>query len=162
MKICDRRVTKELRVKSRPPRTAPKRARYRGFSILPNRKSVIVVDDDPDMLRGLHRLLRQYGFKVAPFDSIESFQKRADLDAAFCIVLDVNLGDGSGIELSQRLSERGASLPIIFITGNDSDATRNAALQSGCAAYLTKPFPAQSLLEPIRRALALLSDIGLP
>ena len=96
------------------------------LSILPNRKSVIVVDDDPDMLRGLHRLLRQYGFKVALFDSVESFQNRADLDAAFCIVLDVNLGDGSGIELSQQLSERGASLPIILITGNDSDATRNA------------------------------------
>jgi len=127
------------------------------LSILPNRKSVIVVDDDPDMLRGLHRLLRQYGFKVALFDSVESFQNRADLDAAFCIVLDVNLGDGSGIELSQQLSERGASLPIILITGNDSDATRNAALQSGCAAYLTKPFPAQSLIEPIRKALAALT-----
>ena len=124
---------------------------------MPNRKSVIVVDDDPDMLRGLHRLLRQYGFKVALFDSIESFQNRADLDAAFCIVLDVNLGDGSGIELSKRLTEQGASLPIIFITGNDSDATRSAALQSGCAAYLTKPFPAQSLIEPIRTASATLT-----
>jgi len=106
------------------------------------------------MLRGLHRLLRQYGFKVALFDSVESFQNRADLSAASCIVLDVNLRDGSGIELRRQLSERDASLPIIFITGNDSDATRNAALQSGCAAYLTKPFPAQSLIEPIRRALA--------
>lgn len=118
---------------------------------------MIVVDDDPDMLRGLHRLLRQYGFKVALFDFIESFQNRADLDAAFCIVLDVNLGDGSGIELSKRLTEQGASLPIIFITGNDSDATRSAALQSGCAAYLTKPFPAQSLIEPIRTASATLT-----
>jgi FixJ family two-component response regulator len=121
---------------------------------LPNRKSVIVVDDDPDMLRGVNRLLRQYGFKVALFDSIESFQNRADLDAAFCIVLDINLNDGSGIELRQRLSERGVSLPIIFITGNDSDAIRAAALKSGCAAYLAKPFPAQSLIDPIRRASA--------
>jgi FixJ family two-component response regulator len=157
MKICDRRVTKELRVKFRPPRTGAEARTVQRLSILPNRKSVIVVDDDPDMLRGLHRLLRQYGFKVALFDSVESFQNRADLDAAFCIVLDVNLGDGSGIELSQQLSERGASLPIILITGNDSDATRNAALQSGCAAYLTKPFPAQSLIEPIRKASAALT-----
>ena len=119
---------------------------------MPNRKSVLVVDDDPDMLKSFHRLLRQYGFKVVLFDSVESFQNRADLDAAFCIILDVNLGDGSGIELRQRLSERGVLLPVIFITGNDSDATRNAALQSGCAAYLTKPFPAPSLIEPISKS----------
>jgi FixJ family two-component response regulator len=124
---------------------------------LPDRKTVIVVDDDPDMLKGLHRLLKHHGFKVTAFDSVESFQNRADLNAAFCIVLDVNLGDGSGIELRRRLSERGNSLPIIFITGNDSDATRAAALQSGCAAYLAKPFTAQSLIEPIRKASAALT-----
>ena len=124
---------------------------------MPNRKSVIVVEDDPAMLRGVGRLLRQYGFKVALFDTIESFQDRADLDAAFCLVLDINLNDGSGIELRQRLSARAASLPVIFITGNDSETTRAAALRSGCAAYLTKPFAAQSLIDPIRRASA-----GLP
>jgi FixJ family two-component response regulator len=99
-------------------------------------------------------LLRQHGFKVAVFDSIESFQNRADLDAAFCIILDINLSDGSGIELRRRLSERGVSLPVIFITGNDSDTTRIAALESGCAAYLSKPFSAQSLIDPIRSASA--------
>ena len=119
---------------------------------MPNRKSVIVVDDDPDMLRGVNRLLRHHGFNAAMFDSVESFENRADVDDAFCIVLDINLNDGSGIELRLRLSERGVSLPVIFITGNDSDTTRAAALQSGCAAYLPKPFPAQSLIDPIRRA----------
>ena len=45
--------------------------------------------------------------------------------------------------------------PIVYITGNDSEATRMAALASGCLAYLTKPFTAQSLIEPIERAAAL-------
>ena len=121
---------------------------------MPNRKSVIVVDDDPNMRRGINRLLRHHGFKAAVFDSVESFENRADLDNAFCIVLDINLNDGSGIELRRRLSEQGISLPVIFITGNDSDTTREAALQSGCAAYLPKPFQAQSLIDPIRRASA--------
>ena len=112
------------------------------------------MDDDPDMLRGVDRLLRHHGFKAAVFDSVESFENRADLDNAFCIVLDINLNDGSGIELRRRLSEQGISLPVIFITGNDSDTTREAALQSGCAAYLPKPFQAQSLIDPIRRASA--------
>jgi len=69
-------------------------------------------------------------------------------------VLDVNLGDGSGIELYHWLTETGVSMPVIYITGNDSDATRMAAMASGCVAYLTKPFPAQSLIEPIKRAAA--------
>jgi FixJ family two-component response regulator len=123
--------------------------------ILTNRKSVILVDDDPAILRSVGRLLEQYGFSVAVFDSVEAFQTRADLDDAFCIVLDINLKDGSGIELRRRLSELGVRLPVIFITGNDSVATRDAALQAGCAAYLAKPFPARSLIEPIRRAAAI-------
>ncbi|MGB6400562.1 MAG: response regulator [Bradyrhizobium sp.] len=119
-----------------------------------NRKAVFVVDDDPGMLRGLKRLLREYGFDAVLFNSAEAFQSQANLDDAFCIVLDVNLHDSSGIDLRQQLKSRGISVPVIYITGNDSDATRAAALGSGCSAYLTKPFPAQSLIDPIEKASA--------
>jgi len=120
-------------------------------------RAVFVVDDDPGMLRSVKRLLRQYGFEAVLFDSAEAFQRRANFDDAFCVVLDINLTDGSGIELKQRLSGRGIELPVIFITGNDSDATRAAALASGCSAYLTKPFPAQSLIDSIKKAAAALA-----
>jgi CheY-like chemotaxis protein len=43
-------------------------------------------------------------------------------------------------------------VPIIYITGNDNSATRKAALQSGCLAYLTKPFSAAALAENLGRA----------
>ena len=69
-------------------------------------------------------------------------------------MLDINLSDGSGIELRHQLADRGVMAPVIYITGNDSDATRMAALASGCLAYLTKPFSAQALIEPIQRAAA--------
>jgi FixJ family two-component response regulator len=62
-------------------------------------------------------------------------------------VLDINLGDGSGIELRHRLAEAAMSLPVTYITGNDSDAMRMAAMAYGCIVYLTKPFSAQSLSE---------------
>jgi DNA-binding response OmpR family regulator len=45
-------------------------------------------------------------------------------------------------------------VPVIYITGNDNPATRMAALESGCIAYLTKPFSAKSLIEPLERASA--------
>jgi CheY-like chemotaxis protein len=45
-------------------------------------------------------------------------------------------------------------VPVIYTTGNDSPAVRKSALQSGCLAYLTKPFSAKSLIEPLKRASA--------
>jgi FixJ family two-component response regulator len=116
---------------------------------LPNRKAVFVVDDDPSTLRGVERLLRQYGFEAILFNSAQSLRNHADFETACCIILDINLNDGSGIDLRNQLAAAGISLPVIYITGNDSDATRMAALQSGCIAYLTKPFLAKSLIEPI-------------
>jgi len=102
----------------------------------------------------MKRLLREHGFDVVLFDSAEALRKHDSFGEAFCIVLDINLNDGSGIDLRRQLAAAGVSLPVIYITGNDNDATRMAALQSGCMAYLTKPFPAKSLIEPIELASA--------
>jgi FixJ family two-component response regulator len=122
---------------------------------LTHRKVVFVVDDDPSMLKGLRRLLRQYGFEAVPFETAMALKDHGDFAQAFCIVLDINLSDGSGIELRHQLAESGVALPVIYITGNDSDAKRMAAMESGCIAYLTKPFTAQALIEPIEIAAAL-------
>jgi FixJ family two-component response regulator len=121
---------------------------------LDQREVVFVVDDDPSMLKGMRRLLKQYGFDTVPFETAKALQDHDDFARAVCLVLDINLGDGSGIELCHRLAEAGVSVPVIYVTGNDSDATRTAAMTSGCVAYLTKPFTAESLIEPIRRVAA--------
>jgi FixJ family two-component response regulator len=119
-----------------------------------HRKAVFIVDDDPSMLKGMRRLLKQHGFEAVPFETAKALRDHNGFDQALCIVLDINLSDGSGIELRHQLADRGVMAPVIYITGNDSDATRMAALASGCLAYLTKPFSAQSLIEPIQRAAA--------
>jgi len=106
------------------------------------------------MLKGMRRLLKQYGYDTIPFETAKSLRDYDDFNRAFCIVLDVNLSDGSGIDLRHHLADLGIELPVIYITGNDSHATRMAALASGCLAYLTKPFTARSLIEPIERAAA--------
>jgi FixJ family two-component response regulator len=114
---------------------------------------VLVVDDDAAMLRSLARLLRQFGYASLLFPSAEAFENHGDFDEAVCILLDIHLGDVSGIELRHRLKANGNSVPVIYMTGNDSPAVRMAAHQSGCLAYLTKPFSTRSLMEPIERAL---------
>ena len=106
------------------------------------------------MLRGVKRLLSAHGYNSVLFSSAEDLHKHDDFDQALCVVLDINLKDASGIEVNHRLKSAGVSLPVIFITGNDSPATRMAAMASGCLAYLTKPFVARSLIEPIERVAA--------
>ena len=115
---------------------------------------VLVVDDDASMLRTLARLLRQFGYASLLFPSAEAFENHGDFDEAVCILLDIHLGDVSGIELRHRLKANGNSVPVIYMTGNDSPAVRMAAHQSGCLAYLTKPFSTRSLMEPLERASA--------
>jgi FixJ family two-component response regulator len=114
---------------------------------------VLVVDDDPAMLRSMARLLRAFGYASLLFPSAEAFENHSDFDEVVCVLLDIDLGDVSGIELRHRLKARGNSVPIIYMTGNDSPAVRMAAHQSGCLAYLTKPFSAKSLIEPLERVL---------
>ena len=121
---------------------------------MPNQSVVFVVDDDPDMLRGVKRLLRQYGYDSVLFPSAEALEEHDDFEEAFCIILDINLNGGSGIELRHRLKAAGISVPVIYMTGADNPAVRMAAFQSGCLAYLTKPFSAKALIEPVERASA--------
>jgi FixJ family two-component response regulator len=125
-----------------------------GASTLPRRKVVLVVDDDPSVLKGLERLLRAHGLDVELFDSAESFRLRANIDDALCLILDINLTGKSGIELRRELTAAGAPLPVIFMTANDSAATCQAAQAAGCVAYLAKPFPATLLMNAIAMASA--------
>ena len=106
------------------------------------------------MLRSVARLLRQFGYASLLFSSAEAFAKHGDFENALCVLLDINLGDGSGIDLRHRLKAAHISVPVIYMTGNDNPAIRVAAHQSGCLAYLTKPFSARSLIEPLERASA--------
>jgi FixJ family two-component response regulator len=125
------------------------------MSFLPDRNLVLVVDDDAAVLRAVKRLLRRHGYDSVLFPSAEAFKNHSDFEKVVCIILDINLNDGSsGIELRHHLKAAGISVPVIYMTGNDDPAVRVAALQSGCVAYLAKPFSAKLLIEPLKRGSA--------
>ncbi|MGY3037737.1 FixJ family two-component response regulator [Bradyrhizobium sp. USDA 4354] len=88
----------------------------------------------------MNRLLREYGYDATLFDSAGALLQHRNFDQALCIVLDIDLAGHSGIDLRRQLADRGIAVPIIFVTGNDSEVWRSAAVMSGCAAYLNKPF----------------------
>jgi FixJ family two-component response regulator len=120
------------------------------------RKVVFVVDDDPGFRKSIALLLSKCGFSPELYPSAEAFLSTAKFTRTrnSCVVVDIQLGGMSGIELGKQLERAGHALPIIYITGNDNDAARKAALEQGCIAYLTKPFAAKTMVDAVDQALA--------
>lgn len=115
---------------------------------------VALVDNDPCMLKALHRLLIVHGFDVETYVSAEAFLNRSAANEVDCLILDINLDGMSGITLRRQLATSGSGVPVIFMTAFDNERTHQEALSAGCIAYLLKPFPAASLLRAIEKAAA--------
>ena len=120
--------------------------------LLPTRKLILVVDDDPSMLKVIKRILKVHGFDAELFSSASEFESRANLREATCLVLDIDLKGESGIELRRRIAQSGISIPAIFVTGKDNATNRKAAQDADCSAFLVKPFPMKSLIDAIAAA----------
>jgi FixJ family two-component response regulator len=117
-------------------------------------KTIAVVDDDRSMLVGVERLLNAYGYATKVFASAEAFLDPGAATGADCLLLDIDLGGMSGIELQRRLASCGTAIPIIFMTALDDEATRARALETGCVACLFKPFVGRSLIDAVEIAVA--------
>ncbi len=115
---------------------------------------VAVVDDDENVCRSFGRLLRAAGMQPITYNSAESFLADTKHPEFGCLVLDIQLGAISGLELAQRLAAVGGKTPVIFITAQDAPEVRAAAEALGCAAYFRKTDSGAEVLEAIRRVAA--------
>jgi len=123
---------------------------------LPAQKYVIsVVIHDPGTLQTIALMLSSWGYLTELYASAEEFLIAAATSESACVVIDIHLGDTSGVDLAIRLAAMGFKVPIIFITESQDELHRQRAMDSGCTAYLLKPFPADRLSEAIRTALGL-------
>jgi FixJ family two-component response regulator len=118
-----------------------------------NKINVAIVDDDESFARALERLFRASGFGVQMYPSAEAFLASTTLPLPDCLVLDIQLGGMSGLDLQRRLREAHNSAPIIFVTAHDEPGVREEANQGGCVAYFLKPVPRKSLIEAITKAV---------
>jgi FixJ family two-component response regulator len=114
---------------------------------------VAVVDNDESVCRSFSRLLRAEGMQSVTYSSAEGFLADTKRPRFDCLVLDVQLGGMSGIELHQQLSASGSTIPVIYITAYDEPATREAAQAAGCAGYFRKTAPGAEVLAAIRRSV---------
>jgi FixJ family two-component response regulator len=114
---------------------------------------VAIIDDDPVVRKGMTSLLSAFGYVTYAFNSAEAFLSIAATSTAKCLVVDVQLGDVSGVELARQLADTGFTFPIIFMTAADDEAIWRQTEQLGCVACLRKPFRADLLIEAIVRAI---------
>lgn len=118
-------------------------------------KKILVVDDDPIVVRLLHPHLRSAGYKVfAAADAIQgvhmAIAERPDL-----VLLDLQMPAGGGAGVFETLAKNAhtALIPVIFVTANRDGEVREACLASGAAGFVTKPVDVADLLARIRQIL---------
>ena len=116
---------------------------------------VHIVDDDASFRTAMERRLKFAGYEVATYASAEHLLDRLPSESVpGCVLLDVRMPGLSGPELQERMSELGATLPIIFLTGHPDIPATVRAIKAGADDFLTKPVTSDDLLKAIARAIA--------
>ena len=115
--------------------------------------TVHVVDDDPEVCRSLKYVIQTAGFHVSTYTSARDFLAGNAATKPGCLILDIRLPGTNGLELQERLTALGSSMPVIIITGYADVSLAVRAMRRGAMDFLEKPFDSSLLLERIRQAV---------
>ena len=128
----------------------------------PSSPCLLVVDDDPDMLRLLSMRLTAAGYRVLAVTSAESALAQLALERPALVLSDVQLPGKDGLALFDAVRAQHPSLPVILLTAHGTIPDAVEATARGVFGYLTKPFDGKELLEKISQALAVSAPPHLP
>ncbi|PYP79876.1 MAG: DNA-binding response regulator [Gemmatimonadetes bacterium] len=116
--------------------------------------TLLLVDDDESVRRGLRRLLSSAGYVVETFANATELLARDPLSVPGCLILDVHLPDLSGLDLHALLRSTGVDKATVFVTGHDDVPASVRAMRGGAIDFLTKPIDEAVLISAVERALA--------
>ena len=114
---------------------------------------IAIVDDDASMRQSSCRLVRSFGYRAEAFASGDELLRSPRLAETACLLLDVRMPGVDGLEVQRRLAERGADIPIVFLTGRASDDEERRARAAGAVEFLRKPVRSDALLQAVQKAL---------
>src|SRR3569623_1589530 len=114
---------------------------------------VAIIDDEESLRRSMSRLVRASGLWPMTYQSAEEFLKDQVHSHFDCLVLDIQLGGMSGLELHQKLRAAGNDIPVVFITAHDAPEVRAQAESAGCAGYFRKTDPGERVFAAINKAI---------
>lgn len=128
------------------PASAPSDAPSAGTA----RPSLLLVDDDAPLRERLARALDQRGFAVTTADSVAAGVQQAGRAPPDFAVVDLRLGDGSGLDVVAALRSARADVRVVMLTGYGNIATAVAAVKAGAIDYLSKPADADTIAAALR------------
>ncbi|MGW8183741.1 MAG: sigma-54-dependent transcriptional regulator, partial [Burkholderiales bacterium] len=119
------------------------------------RTNILVVDDDPDLLRLMQIRLDSAGYNVTTAESAERALAQMSIARPQVVVTDLRMGGMDGIALFEAIHAHNPTLPVIVLTAHGTIPDAVAAVKRGVFGYLTKPFDAKALLTEIERTASL-------
>ncbi|MCX8531866.1 response regulator transcription factor [Chryseobacterium luquanense] len=114
---------------------------------------ILVVEDEKELLKSIHDSLIQEQFLIETAENYQSASEKIALYSYDCILLDIMLPGGNGLQLLQQLKDMGKSENVIIISAKDSLDDKLAGLELGADDYLTKPFHNAELNARIKAVL---------
>jgi FixJ family two-component response regulator len=114
---------------------------------------VYVLDDEPEMVKALTRLLRAKRYEARGFTSVSAFLETYSPENISCLVLDVAMPELDGLDLQQHLTHQGILIPIIFVTGHGDIPMSVRAIKAGATDFLIKPVDSAVLVQAVGAAL---------
>jgi FixJ family two-component response regulator len=114
---------------------------------------VLVVDDDPTVRKALTHLFQSMELPVKTFATGSELLNSKLPDLPSCLVLDIRLPGGSGLQFQEVLAEAGIQIPIVFLTGHGDIPMSVKAMKAGAVDFLTKPLRDQDMLDAVTKAL---------
>lgn len=115
--------------------------------------TVYVVDDDEAVRDSLQWLLEGKDYRVRSFESAEAFLAQYDAREVACLITDIRMGGMTGLQLQDKLLERGSPLPIAIITGHGDVPMAVDTMKKGALDFIQKPFNENDLLRVVERML---------
>jgi DNA-binding response OmpR family regulator len=114
---------------------------------------ILIVDDEPEMVRGIQDNLRFEGYDTSAAYDGEEALRRATTDAPDLVLLDVMMPKVSGWDVCRELRRRGIDVPVIMLTARGEEDDRVRGLELGADDYVAKPFALRELLARVRAVL---------
>ena len=124
--------------------------------------TILIVDDDPTLLRLLGILLREEGFKVLAAESGERALAVLAAERPQLVLSDLKMTGMDGMALFQAIQKNHSTLPVIILTAEGTIPVAVEATRRGVYGFLTKPYDQDALLAEVRKALALEASMGVP
>jgi FixJ family two-component response regulator len=118
-----------------------------------HRQVVVLVEDDDGLRAALDRVLCAWGFETRSYESAEAALSDPALDWPDCLVVDLGLPAMSGLDLIDRLRERGVMVPAVVISAQDESRVRQEAQRRGIVHILAKPFLGSTLVREVDAVL---------